>query len=144
MHRFILLAIALMSVASCATTPDGEQQLTPEGRTIMETSARIAMRHFIVDSPRAAERIQNIREIIAKLQALSDTQSTLVTLKEAVIVEIKKLNLDPLDEADAMDLLNLFSAALEARLGKETLQADGLVKVNEFLTLLLGLLPATV
>jgi len=64
-----LLAVLSLSVlAACATNPDGSQSLSPEGQAILETSTRIAVRHYIADSPRAAERIANIREVVAKLQ----------------------------------------------------------------------------
>jgi len=137
----LTVALLMVLLSACVTNPDGSRQLTPEGQAIMETSARIAMRHFISDSPRAAERAQNVREVIAKVQAVTSAETTLGALKAVVAAEVKRLSLDPLDEADALDLLELFAVSLESRLGDDPLQARGLVRVNDFLTLVLGMLP---
>jgi len=134
-------ALLIVLLSACTTAPDGSQQLTPEGQAIMETSARIAMRHFISDSPRAAERAQNVREVIAKIQAVTSAETTLGALKAVVVAEVERLNLAPVDKADALDLLELFAVSLESRLGDDPLQARGLVRVNAFLGFILGLLP---
>jgi hypothetical protein len=140
----LLLAIAVPAVLAmqgCATNPDGSRELTPEGQAILETSTRIAVRHYVADSPRAAERVQNLREVVAKLQELTSAETTLGALKAVVVLEVERLNLAPLDKADALDLLDLFAAALESRLGQDPLQATGLVRVNEFLSLVLAAIP---
>lgn len=131
----------LLILAACTTNPDGSQSLTPEGQAILETSTRIAVRHYVADSPRAAERITNLREVVGKLQQLTSAETTLGALKAVVVLEVERLNLEAVDKADALDLLDLFAAALEARLGQEPLQATGLVKVNSFLTLVLEAIP---
>jgi hypothetical protein len=140
----LLLAIAVPAVLviqGCATNPDGSRELTPEGQAILETSTRIAVRHYVADSPRAAERVQNLREVVAKLQELTSAETTLGALKAVVVLEVERLNLAPLDKADALDLLDLFAAALDARLGQDPLQEGGLVRVNAFLDLVLAAIP---
>lgn len=57
------------------------------------------------------------------------------------MLEVERLNLEPVDRDDALDLLDLFAAALEARLGQDPLQATGLVRVNAFLVLVLEAIP---
>lgn len=137
----IFLILFLLGLAACTTNPDGSQSLTSEGQAILETSTRIAVRHYVADSPRAVERITNLREVVGKLQQLTSAETTLGALKAVVVLEVEQLNLEPVDRSDALDLLDLFAAALEARLGQEPLQATGLVKVNAFLTLVLEAIP---
>lgn len=137
-----ILLLSLLLLTACTTNPDGGQSLTPEGQAILETSTRIAVRHYVADSPRAAERVANLREVVAKLQELTSAETTLGALKAIVVLEVDRLQLEPLDKADALDLLNLFAAALESRLGQDPLQADGLVRVRDFLSLVLEAIPA--
>lgn len=138
----LVLATVLFSVLGCQTTPTGGSELTPEGRTALDVSVRIAVRHALADSPRALEKAQNIRTVVTRLQSVITAESTLAALETEVSAEIDKLNLSPLDRADAQDLLRLFATALEARLGPDALNAQGLVRVNEFLLLVLVALPA--
>jgi hypothetical protein len=100
------------------------------------------MRHAVADSPRAAEKAANIRAIVARLHAVASAESTLAALKAEVSAELDKLSLSPLERADAEDLLTLLSVALESRLGPDALQSAGLIKVQEFLDLLLVAIPA--
>lgn len=139
MRKLVLPLLLILS--ACTTNPDGSRELTPEGQAMLETSTRIAMRHFVADSPRAAERVQNIRDVVAKLQSVTSAETTLGALKAVVVSEVDRLGLDPLDRADALDLLDLFEVALEARLGDDPLQAAGLVRINEFLDLILQAIP---
>ena len=136
-----LLPILCLILCGCVTTTDGQSRLSPEGQIALETSVRIAVRHAIADSPRAQEKVQHIRAIVARVQAVTSAESTLAALKEEVKNEIGKLELSPLDKQDAMDLIELFAVALEARLGPDKIQAEGLVKINEFLGLILTALP---
>jgi hypothetical protein len=136
--KFKLSIIPLLLILSACATTGG---LTPEGQAILETSTRIAVRHYVADSPRAVERVQNLREVVAKLQQLTSSETTLGALKGLVVLEVERLNLAPLDKADALDLLDLFAAALEVRLGQDPLQANGLVRVNAFLDLVLAAIP---
>lgn len=137
----LLIIPLLLTLAACTTNPDGGRVLSTEGQAILETSTQIAVRHYVADSPRAAERVANLREVVGKLQQLTSAETTLGALKAVVVLEVERLNLEPVDKADALDLLDLFAAALEARLGQEPLQATGLVKVNDFLALVLEAIP---
>jgi hypothetical protein len=141
-RKFILPLITLLLTA-CVTMPDGHSGLTPEGQLALETSVRIAVRHAVADSPRAAEKAAHIRSIVARLQSVTSAESTLAALKDEVVIEIDRLQLDPIDRADAVDLLNLLAVALEAKLGPDALNSAGLVRVNDFLVLVLSALPAT-
>jgi hypothetical protein len=145
MKTTIAAYVAFLILATgCATNPDGSNGLTPEGQIALETSVRIAVRHAVADSPRAAEKAANIRTIVARLQAVTSAESTLGALKDEVIVELDRLHLDPIDRADAVDLLNLLAVALEAKLGPDAINSAGLVRVNDFLVLVLSALPAPV
>lgn len=137
-----LLPLAALLLAGCVTTPDGGQQLTPEGQAMVETSLRIAMRHFVEDSPRASERLQNVREVVTRVLAVTTAETTVGALKGVVVSEIKRLHLSSLDEADALDLMELFAASLESRLGSDPIQAAGVIRVSELLNMVLGMLPA--
>lgn len=142
MRKIAIYLIAVLSLTGCVTTPDGNSRLSPEGQIALETSAKIAVRHLIADSPRGAAKAANVRAIVVRLQGVLTAESTLGALKDEVKVEIGKLNLSPVDMADANDLLDLFAAALEARLGPDAINTQGLVKVSEFLSVVLAALPA--
>jgi len=139
--RKVAILCMLTFLSACVTTPDGQSRLSPEGQLAVETSIRIAVRHAIADSPRAAEKAAHIRAIVARVQAVTSAESTLAALRDEVKIEINKLELSPIDHQDANDLLDLFAVALEARLGPDAIQSEGLVCVNEFLTLLLQAIP---
>jgi hypothetical protein len=137
-----LAPLVALLLAGCVTSPDGASGLSPEGQLALQTSVRIAMRHAVADSPRAAEKAANIRAIVVRLHTVASAESTLAALRTEVITELDKLNLSPLERADAEDLLTLLAVALESRLGPDALQSAGLVKVREFLDLLLVSIPA--
>lgn len=139
--RTLLLSLVIV-LAGCVTSSDGSSNLTPEGQLALQTSVRIALRHAVIDSPRAAEKAANIRAIVARLHAVASAESTLAALKAEVGAELDKLNLTPLERADAEDLLTLLAVALESRLGPDALQSAGLVRIKEFLDLLLSSIPA--
>lgn len=137
----LLIPLLLSLLTACASTPGGGNGLSPEGQLALETSVRIAVRHAVADSPRSAAKAANIRAIVVRLQAVTSAESTLGALRNEVSAELDKLNLSPLDRADADDLLTLLVVALESRLGPDALQAEGLVRVNDFLTLVLQAIP---
>jgi hypothetical protein len=136
----IPLITLMLTLAGCVTSPDGG--LSTEGQLALQTSVRIAMRHAVADSPRAAEKAANIRAIVVRLHTVASAESTLAALRAEVITELDKLNLTPVERADAEDLLTLLAVALESRLGPDALQSAGLVRVREFLDLLLVSIPA--
>lgn len=137
----IVVIGAMLGLAACVTTPTGETRLSPEGQVALETAAKIAVRHLVSDSPRGAEKAQNVRAIVVRLQNVLTADSTLGALKNEVSAEIEKLGLSDVDRMDAQDLLELFAAALEARLGPDALKSEGLVKVSEFLAIVVAALP---
>lgn len=137
----LALSFLIVLLTGCVSTPTGSR-LSPEGQLALETSVRIAVRHAVADSPRAAEKAANIRNIVARLQAITSAESTLAALEAEVSAEIDRLNLTPIDKADARDLLRLLTVALEARLGPNALNSEGLVRVNDFLSMILAALPA--
>lgn len=139
MIKISSLILALL-LAGCATTGGG---LSPEGQAALDVSVRIAVRHAVADSPRALEKAQHIRQVVARLQTVLTAESTLAALTAEISTEVDKLGLSPLDRADAQDLLTLLSVALESRLGPDQLQSAGLVKVSAFLDLVLAALPVT-
>jgi hypothetical protein len=136
----ILLAITLLS--ACVTNPNGTQTLSPEGEVILTTSINIAVRHFVTGDPRASEKVAHIRIIVARVQSVVNSESTLSGLAEVASQEIDKLNLTPIEKADAHDLLNLIAVAVEAKLGPKALDTPGLVKVRQFLAQILAAIPA--
>lgn len=142
LRKVLPLLVSAILTVGCTTAPDGSSHLTPEGQIALETSAKIAVRHLIADSPRGAEKAANVRAIVVRLQGVLTAESTLGALKDEVKIEIAKLNLSPVDLADANDLLDLFAAALEGKLGPDALKSEGVVRVSEFLTVILAALPA--
>lgn len=141
--KIISVIILSLMISACQTTPSGGTALTPEGQQALEISVQIAVRHAIADSPRAAEKAARIRAIVVQVQAITTAASTLGALQAAVEVELDKLQLSPLDRADAEDLLKLLSLALEAKLGSGPLQSQGIVQLNEFLAIVLAAIPPT-
>jgi hypothetical protein len=130
-HAVILAAL----VAGCSSNP-----VSPTTQVALQEVTAIAVRRAVADSPRAAEKVANIRAIAAQL--LTVTSITTVTdLRAVVDAEVAKLHLSPVDAADARSLLNIFEALLRERIGEE-INADSLVRVNEFVGYILAALPA--
>lgn len=131
----VLVGSALFS--ACAAT--GGAAMTPTAKAELQAVTRIAVRRAFSTSPRATEKAQNVRAIVATLHAVTSSQSTVAGLTAVVQAELDKLSLTPLDRADANDLLRLLSVALEARF--QGADAERLVQLNEFLQFVLDALP---
>jgi hypothetical protein len=130
-HAVILAAL----VAGCSSNP-----VSPTTQVALQEVTAIAVRRAVADSPRAAEKVANIRAIAAQL--LTVTSITTVTdLRAVVDAEVAKLHLSPVDAADARSLLNIFEALLRERIG-EDINADAMVQVNEFVAMIVAALPA--
>jgi hypothetical protein len=140
--RLLIVSLIAIVITGCASTPGTGSGLSPEGQAALDISVRIAVRHALADSPRALEKAQNIRAVVARLQTVLTSESTLSALTAEVSAQVDQLGLNPLDRADAQDLLTLLSVALESRLGPDALQSEGLVRVSAFLDLVLAALPA--
>jgi len=139
-----ILTVAITSfvlLAGCATTPDGKQQLSPVGEAALQTSVSIAVRHYIADSPRGAERAANIKKVIASVRGFVAAESTLDALKGVVVGEIENLGLSELDKADALALVDLAAVALEAKLGDQAIRSEGIVRVQAYLEMILRAVP---
>lgn len=131
----ILVGSALVS--ACATT--GGAAMTPTARAELQAVTRIAVRRAFSMSPRAAEKAQNVRAIVGKIRTVTTSESTVAGLTAVVQAELNKIPLSPLDRADANDLVQLLSVALEARF--QGVDAERLVEINEFLQFVLDALP---
>lgn len=138
--RKLSVLVVFMVLTGCVTTPTGEQRLSPEGQAALMASTRIAMRHFL-DDPRAGEKAANVRQVVSRLEQILSAESTLAALVAESRAQIDRLNLSALQRADAQDLLTLLEVALEARLGKDAFQSEGLTVARDFLREILVVLP---
>lgn len=126
-----LLAICFLT--GCAHN----QPLTEDGIAL---AVRIAVRHAVVDSPRAKQKAENIRAVVIRLQAVVTSESTVSALKAEVITYLNTLELGELERADALDVVDYFAAIMEAELGDVSADTR-LIKVQEFLRLVLAAVP---
>jgi len=67
--------------------------------------------------------------VVVQVQAIATAESTVAALERAVRAEVDKLQLSPLDRADAEDLITLLAVALESRF--QGPMRTGVVQVNE-------------
>lgn len=130
--RFIILA-ALAALSGCASN-------SPQQQVAIDVATRIAVRHAL-DSPRSVEKARNIRRVAEQVKAAATQDATVATLIAVAETEIDKLDLSPIERADAKDLTLLMSALLEQRLGSGDVKPDFVVTVAEFADLVLGALP---
>lgn len=130
--RLIVFAAVLAVLSACASNP--QQQVA------VDVATRIAVRHAL-DSPRAVEKARNIRHVAEQVKAAATQDATVATLVSVAQAEIDKLDLSPIERADAQDLLLLMSALLEQRLGDGDVKPDFVVAVAEFADLILDSLP---
>ena len=130
--RSIVFAAVLAVLSACASNP--------QEQVAIDVATRIAVRHAL-DSPRAIEKAQNIRRVVEQVRAAATQDATVATLVSVAQAEIDKLDLSPIERADAQDLLLLMSALLEQRLGDGDVKPDFVVAVAEFADLILDALP---
>src|SRR5690606_1258366 len=130
--RSIVFAAVLAVLSACASNP--------QEQVAIDVATRIAVRHAL-DSPRAVEKARNIRHVAEQVKAAATQGATVATLVSVAQAEIDKLDLSPIERADAQDLLLLMSALLEQRLGSGDVKPDFVVTVGEFADLILGALP---
>lgn len=136
----ILMSLTMLVLSACTTTATGPG-LSPEGQAALEISVSIAMRHYLADDPRAMEKARHVRDIAARLQTIVTATSTMEGLTKAAIVEVDKLSLSPLERADAVDLITILGAVLEARIGTNPIDQGKLVEVRKFLALIIAAVP---
>lgn len=140
--RSILPAyLAYLILAGCVTTPHGGQQLSETGRVAIQATARIAVRYYVDDHPgRSAEIIANVRDVAALLAGATENV-TVSGLRIVVEAEIVKRVTDPRDLQDAHDLLDVFEALLREQIGKDAIDSQALIRVNEFARYIESALP---
>lgn len=131
--RLILIAALAAALCGCASN-------SPQQQVALDVTTRIAIRHAL-DTPRAVEKARNIRHVAEQVKAAATQGATVATLVSVAQAEIDKLDLSPIERADAQDLLLLMSALLEQRLGSGDVTPDFVVTVGEFADLILGALP---
>lgn len=134
MKHLLIALLALCLLPGCASN----RPLTDEG---LAMAVRIAVRHAVADSSRATEKAENIRAVVTRLQAIATTDTTVSGLKAEVVEYLDTLELTNIQRNDALDVLDYFSAVIEAQVGEETFDNIRLVKVQEFLMLILAAIP---
>lgn len=134
------LVVSLL-LSGCVTLPDGTRQVSETGKAGIRLAARATVRHYMENSPRAEQKVQNIRIIVAKLQLVTRPDATLSSLTEVVKAELVRLNLSDLELQDANDFMDFFAIALEEQLGPDALDMNGVTSVNQVLTDILSALP---
>lgn len=142
LQRLLIIPLLLAFLAGCVTTETGKQELSPVGEAALQASVSIAVRHYIADSPKAQSRAANIRKVVEQVKAVAAAESTLEALRGVVVAEINRLSLSELDKADAITLLDLVAVALEAKLGDRALNSEGLLRVTDYLDIILRAVPA--
>lgn len=143
MRSLISACIASLMLTGCVTTQEGGRALSSTGRIALQEVAAIAVRRAVTESPRAQEKAQNIREVAVRLATITSITS-IDELKVAVEREVDALGLNPVDRADAQSLLNIFEALLLDYVGSNELDANGLIRLNEFISMIVTALPAPV
>jgi hypothetical protein len=132
----LIPVVATLLLVGCATN----QQLSATSKVALQEVAAIAVRRAVGDSPRFAEKAQNIRYIASRLQSATSVTS-IADLRKAVDVELDGLKLTAVDRADANSLLNIFQALLQEQIGDGAIDSAALVQVNEFIGYIVAALP---
>ena len=132
--RLILIAALAAALCACASN-------SPQQQVALDVTTRIAIRHAF-DTPRAIEKARNIRHVAEQVKELVSQDVTVAFLVAELSKEIDEMeDLSTIERADAKDLLLLLSALIEQRVGSGELKPEGVVKVTEFVDLILGALP---
>lgn len=98
-------------------------------------------RRWAYESPRAAEKVRNFRSVVEGLGPLEQF-TTVTALRAAAEFEISKHDLSELDRRDASDLLDTFELVLRDQNKGDAIAPDAVVKVSDFLQMLVRELPA--
>src|SRR5690606_4033747 len=122
--RLICIAALVAVLSACASN-------SPQQQVALDVTTRITIRHAL-DTHRAIEKAQNIRHVAEQWKAAATQGATVATLVSVAQAEIDKLDLSPIERADAQDLLLLMSALLEQRLGSGDVKPEFVVTVGEF------------
>lgn len=143
LRNFIVLFFIAIFLSACVTTPTGGKQLSETGKIALQSVAEISVRRYLRDHPgRQTNIVSNIRRVAGELQSATSV-TTVSGLRSAVEAELQKIPMSDADRQDATSLLNIFEALLREQIGSETIDSQGLIKVNDFLKMIVGALPAT-
>lgn len=144
MRTIIIAAAAVIALAGCASTPDGEQrhQLSETGKAAIQATAQIAARNYLRNHPgRATEIAANIRAAAAELRNAT-SYATVSALRVAVELELTKRIGNEWDLEDAKSLLDVFEPLLREQIGKNEIDSEALVRINDFADMIVRALPA--
>ena len=142
LRKLAFLPIFLILLAGCVTTPEG-QQISETGKVAIQATARIAVRHYLDDhAGRSAEIVANVRDVAAVLAGVTQN-ATVSGLRNVVEVELVRRITDARDLQDAHDLLDVFEALLRQQIGKDEIDSEALIRVNEFASMIVAALPAS-
>lgn len=138
-----LLIIPLLSIllAGCVTTPGGQRELSEGGRAALREVAAIALERQIRDHGLSPERVERVRAVLVDMQQYEDI-TTVDALAAVVQHRIDNLS-DPLDRQDFTRLVRVARPLLNEYVGAGRLDADGVVRVRDFLGDLAAALPPT-
>lgn len=133
--------VATVLLAGCKVNPDtGQSEISETGKATLAVLAGELTDRYLAESPDRARSIANIRGIAVRLQAVTDVV-TITDLRARLDVEVAKLNLSDLDRRSVNRFLPLLEAVLRDYIGRDELDSKALVRVNEFLNLILLALP---
>jgi hypothetical protein len=131
----------MVFLAGCGSVPlvSEPTQSPSTGQLIVETTARIALRHYLVGE-RKLDKAQNALDVLERLRV------TLDLLKAEALAEIESLHragkIDDLDAADSRDLVGLFSSALEGYVARTGIDpARQIILFGDFLDSLIAEIP---
>lgn len=147
MLKLLRAAAVALLISGCASAPTDSTQpreLSPTAKAAMTTAGRIAVRHWLTGKPERAAKVAHIRQVAQYIQSVlaSDGEYDMDSLRTLALAEIAKLNLNAMDEADAVDLVDLLSIALREQLGPMKLDLPQLATVKDYLDALVLALPA--
>src|ERR1700754_3296977 len=129
----LIVGLGIILMAGCATpgVGGGHRPSAETQKVILQQVLGLVVDHFVAESPRARERVERVREVAVRLSLVTGV-TTIDDLRAAVDSEVAKLNLTSLEQKDAQRFLEILEAVLRDYVGQEKLDAQGLVKVNDF------------
>lgn len=137
----VLAAAVAAILAGCAANPDtGRRELTPVGRVALQEGLSIAVRQFVGTNEKGAQRAAKIRAYAGRLYGAT-SYTTVTDIRKAVDAELAKASMDPLERADWQSFLNIAEAVLREQIGRDEIDSEALVRVNDYLAMIVAALP---